>query len=99
MECAKCGKTFSRKYDLKRLVNRKTSCVKLEANLEEVDLFSMECAKCGRAFLKQYDLIRHVNRKTSCLQLEDNLKEVVKQPVMSPEATREEKVRIALATY
>lgn len=64
-ECVKCNKTFIKKGDYTRHINRKTPCIKIELYI---------CEHCDYKTNRKYNFIKHKNRKTTC-NSEQNIEE------------------------
>jgi uncharacterized C2H2 Zn-finger protein len=60
--CEKCDKTFDRKIDLERHVNRKTPCYT-----------ELKCERCFKSFLRLSNYKQHMNRKTPCYNKHEEL--------------------------
>ena len=58
LECEKCKKKYKYPSQLKRHLNRKTSCYSGQR--------SYKCDRCQKEFKKQYYLTRHLERKNIC---------------------------------
>jgi uncharacterized C2H2 Zn-finger protein len=69
--CVKCDKLFTRKYDLSRHLNRKTSCIKIKPT----------CNTCMKTFRTKHDLTRHEKNKKKCKSAEKDSVEYLKYKI------------------
>lgn len=58
--CNKCNKTFNKKLNYERHINKKVPCDQLE---------SFTCENCGKDFNKIFNYERHKKRKTPCTRI------------------------------
>ncbi len=77
--CDRCRKTFSRKSNYERHVNRKFPCVQNKPDTEKKKHVFL-CNRCNKKYSNQWNLDRHLN--TSCkpcdtLVTDSNIKKVV----------------------